>query len=200
MTKLKFAVVLVLALGAHAQTSRGTVSGTVLDSSGAVIGNARVILTGVDTGVKLSTESNDAGVYRFDAVDLGVYELRIAHPGFRTYVGAGIIVEANRVTTVDSRLEVGAAETRMEVSGESSEMLIKDSPLRGGNFEPREVRDLPSPGLNPLWLTRTLPGANDAAGSSILSGLTGGMQFSINGQRPRSNNFMLDGTDVGRDG
>jgi hypothetical protein len=195
MRSLTIAAVLALALGAHAQTSRGTVTGTVLDSSGAALARARITLTGVDTGVKLSTTSNDAGVYRFDAVDLGVYEFQVVHTGFRTYFGAGIHVDANRVTTVDPRLEVGTAQTRIEVNGESSEMLVKDSPLRGGNFQPREVRDLPLPGLNPLWLTRTLPGANDAAGSNIRSGAAGNMQFSINGQRPRSNNFVLDGTD-----
>ena len=177
MRSLKISTVLAFALAAHAQTSRGTVTGTVLDSSGAVVAGAHVTLTGVDTGVKLSTESNDAGVYRFDAVDLGVYELQTTQPGFRTYVGAGIKVEANRVTTLDPRLDVGAAETRIEVNGESSEMLVKDSPLRGGNFQPREVHDLPLPGLNPLWLTRTLPGANDAAGSNIRSGASGNMQF-----------------------
>ena len=160
MRCFKISTVLALTLAAHAQTSRGTVTGTVLDAAGAVVGGARITLTGVGTGVKLSTVSNDGGVYRFDAVDLGVYQLQVAHPGFRTYVGAGITVEANRVTTFDPRLEVGAAETRIEVNGESSEMLVKDSPLRGGNFQPREVRDLPLPGLNPLWLTRTLPGAN----------------------------------------
>jgi hypothetical protein len=195
MRSLKISTVLAVALAAHAQTSRGTVSGTILDPTGSVLAGAHVTLTGVDTGVKLSTTSNDAGVYRFDAVDLGIYELQVAHPGFRTYVGAGITVEANRVTTVDPRLDVGTAETRIEVNGESSEMLVKDSPQRGGNFEPRAVRDLPLPGLNPLWLTGTLPGATNAAGSSILSGVAGSMQFSINGQRPRSNNFMLDGTD-----
>ena len=137
------AAVLTLAVATHAQTSRGTVTGTVLDPAGAVIGGASVTLTGVDTGIRLSAGSNDAGVYRLDAVDLGVYNLQVTHPGFRTYLGTAINVEANRVTTVDPHLEVGAAETRIEVSGESSDILIKDSPLRGGNFDPREVRDLP---------------------------------------------------------
>ena len=82
------AAVLTLTLAAHAQTSRGT--GTVLDQSGATVAGARVGFIGVDTGVKLSTESNDAGVYRFDAVDLGVYRLQVAQPGFRTYLGAGV--------------------------------------------------------------------------------------------------------------
>jgi hypothetical protein len=191
---MKVIRLLALAVAAYAQTSRGTVTGTVLDPTGAVIGGARVALTGVETGVRLATDSNDAGVYRFDAVDLGVYELQVAHPGFQTYLGRRIGVEANRVTTLDPRLEVGASETRIEVSEESSEILIKDSPLRGGNFQPREVRDLPLTGLNPLSLARTLPGATEASGSRVWSG-TASAGFSINGQRPRGNNYMLDGTE-----
>jgi hypothetical protein len=191
---------LALAFAAHAQTSRGTVTGTVLDPTGAVIGGAAVTLTGVDTGVRLSTASNDAGVYRFDAVDLGAYDLRVTHPGFQTYLSTAINVEANRVTTVDPRLEVGAAETRIEVSGESSDILTKDSPLRGGNFDPREARNLPLTALNPLSLTRTLPGTTEASGSQVWGGGTAaggnnGGGFSINGQRPRGNNYMLDGTE-----
>jgi hypothetical protein len=186
----------VIALNVQGQTSRGTVTGTVLDPTGAVIGGARVSLTGVETGVRLSTESNEAGVYRFDAVDLGVYNLTVSNPGFRTYSGVGIKVEANRATTVDPRLELGATETGIEVSQDSSEMLVKDSPLRGGNFQPRDVRDLPLVSLNPLSLARTLPGATDAAGSRVWTGSqNGGGGFSINGQRPRANNYMLDGAD-----
>ena len=193
------AMVLAVAVGGQAQTSRGTVTGTVLDPTGAVIGGARVILTGVETGVKLSTDSNEAGIYRFDAVDLGVYELRVTHPGFRTFLGKGINVEANRVVTLDPRLELGSAEVSIEVSAESSEILIKDSPLRGGNFQAREARDLPMISLNPLSLARTLPGATEASGSRVWGGTIGGVAtgggFSINGQRPRGNNFMLDGTE-----
>ena len=70
-------------------------TGTVLDPTGALIGGARVTLTGVETSVRLSTDSNMAGVYRFDAVDLGVYEIQVARQGFRTYLGSGIGVEAS---------------------------------------------------------------------------------------------------------
>ena len=82
---LRIATALVFALAVHGQTSRGTVTGTVLDQSGAAIRAAHVHLAGVNTGARLSTVSNDSGVYRFDAVDLGVYELEIAHPGFRDF-------------------------------------------------------------------------------------------------------------------
>src|SRR6516225_3243473 len=100
------ALLLLFAFAAHAQTSRGTVSGTVLDPSGAVIGGAHVTLTGIATGAQLSTDTNEAGVYRFDAVDLGAYVLTVTQPGFATYVGTEINVEANRTTTVDPRLEL----------------------------------------------------------------------------------------------
>jgi hypothetical protein len=192
---------------AHAQSSRGTVTGTVLDPSGALVRGARMTLNGLQTGVQLSTDTNEAGIYRFDAVDPGVYNLTAAHAGFRTYLAAGIGVEANRVTTVDPKLEVGAAESGIEVNGEATEIPIKDGPLRGGNFQAREARDLPLISLNPLSLARTLPGATEAAGSTIWGGgytnggaagattSTNGGGFSINGQRPRGNNYLLDGTD-----
>jgi hypothetical protein len=181
---------------AHCQTSRGTVTGTVLDSSGAAIKDATVGLTSQQTGIRLTTASNEAGVYRFDAVDLGIYDLQVAHTGFRTYVQAGIRVQANRLTTVDPRLELGAAETRIEVSGQSSELLVKDSPLRGGNFQPRDVRDLPLISSNPLSLARLLPGVTEASGSQVWSNVASpGAGFAINGERPRGNNYMLDGTE-----
>src|SRR5262245_66549927 len=131
---LTLLLLMVFPFAAHAQTSRGTVTGTVLDPSGAVIGGAHVTLTGIETGVRLSTDSNEAGVYRFDAVDLGVYVLTVTQPGFAT-VGTDINVEANRTTTVDPRLQLRAAEARIEVRSESRGILTRDSPLRGGNFQ-----------------------------------------------------------------
>lgn len=105
-------------------------------------------------------------------------------------------MEANRVTTVDPHLEMGAAETRIEVSGQSSELMVKDGPMRGGNFQPREVRDLPLISSNPLSLARVLPGVTEASGSQVWSNVASpGAGFAINGQRPRGNNYMLDGTE-----
>jgi hypothetical protein len=196
---LKLAVLLLVTISANAQTSRGTVTGTVLDPTGAVISGARVTLTGVETGVRLSTTSNDAGVYRFEAVDPGAYDLTASLSGFRTYLSTHIGVEANRATTIDPTLEVGTAETRIEVSGEASEILIKDSPLRGGNFQAGEVRNLPLIASNPISLARVLPGATEPSGSTVWGGTTAGIStgagFSINGQRTRGNNYLLDGTE-----
>ena len=105
MIRQLFASVALIAT-AQCQTSCGTVTGTVLDSSGAIIKGANITLTSRQTGIRRSAGSNDSGVNRFDAVDVGGYDLQVVQPGFRTYVEVGIRVEANRVATVDPRLEL----------------------------------------------------------------------------------------------
>jgi hypothetical protein len=195
------ATLLALAVAARTQTSRGTVTGTVLDATGASVTGAHLTLTGGETGARLSTQSNATGLFRFDSVDPGVYNLQVVHPGFRPYIATQVVVEANRVAAENPKLEVGPAELSIEVNAESSAVLTKDGPLRGGNFPSGQVRNLPLISLNPLSLARTLPGATEAAGSTVWGGgsINGsggnGGGFSINGQRPRGNNFMLDGAE-----
>ena len=109
-----FLLVLLLAFPAHAQTSRGTVSGTVLDSSGAVIPDSIVELTNPDTGIARTTTTNGAGIYRFDAVDLGPYKIKISMQGFKTFLYEPFPVEANRTVTIDANLEVGGIEAMVE--------------------------------------------------------------------------------------
>src|SRR5262245_58252414 len=79
-------VILTITAAADTQTSRGTVSGTVTDPSGAVVTDASVALTHTETGVRRTTATNEAGIYRVDAVDLGRYELKVTHPGFNVFV------------------------------------------------------------------------------------------------------------------
>lgn len=190
------AAVVAFAAAAQGQTSRGTVSGTVMDASGAVVPGAGVLVVGTETGARRSTLTNEAGIYRFDAVDLGVYEIKITHAGFKAFVSTGLSVEANRTSVIDARLEVGSGEIAVQVSAEAETAMVRDAPLRGGNFLPRQVSELPLIGLNPISLARTLPGVVQTSGTALLA-IGGGdaVQFSVNGQRIRGNNFLLDGTE-----
>ena len=122
----RLAAVLILTATAYAQTSRGTVTGTVLDPSGAAIGGARVTLTGVATGVRLSTGSNDTGVYRFDAVDPGAYSVKVTATGFKIASMRNVEVSASQVKSVDVRLELGQVTSTVEVSAAS---LVVAGPL-----------------------------------------------------------------------
>src|SRR5436305_4606227 len=125
-------VALVCAAG-QAQTSRGTVAGTITDPSGAAVFGAGVAVTHTATGVRRSTRSNEAGIYRFDALDPGQYELKATHPGFKPFLATGVGVAANRTTTIDPRLELGAETTAVQVNAEAESLTVRDGPLRGGN-------------------------------------------------------------------
>ena len=187
--------ILVLVTPALAQTSRGTVSGTVTDASGAIVADAYVRLTQHETGIVRSTSTNAAGIYRFDAVDLGVFELRISKPGFASFLNKGVIVESNRTTTIDSILQLGGSELVVQVNAAVEELLLKDSALRGGSFQAEDVSRLPLDVLNPISLTGMLPGAVAPSGTFVYGNGGEATQFAVNGQRPRGNNYLLDGTD-----
>ena len=135
------------------------------------------------------------GFYRFDAVDLGVYDLKVDMTGFKQFVSTEIGVEANRTITIDAALEVGVGETVVQVSASADEMLIKDAPIRGGNISANFVSSLPISGLEPISLARTIPGVIQAMGTSTFGNGGQNTQFSVNGQRPRGNNYLLDGTE-----
>jgi outer membrane receptor protein involved in Fe transport len=190
------AAVLTAAFAAHAQTSRGTVSGTVTDPTGALVPHVSVTLTHSETGVRRPARTNEAGIYRFDAVDLGVYELNVAQPGFNAFVATRLGVEANRTTVLDVKLEVGSEATAVRVSAEAEEMTVRDSPLRGGNFLASQVSRLPLIGLSPISLALTLPGVIQPSGGKYWGqAAPEATMFSVNGQRIRGNNYLLDGAE-----
>lgn len=176
---------------AYAQTSRGTVTGTVTDPSGAVIEGAEVMLVNQSTNAARETQSNASGLYRFDAVDLGSYSLKVSKSGFRTSSLAGIDVQANRTLNLDVRLEIGTTAETVQVES-SVEQLQTTEAVRGGNFQERSVSQLPLQGLDPINVLLLLPGAQNARTTQFSNGSN---NYSVNGQRARSNNFMIDGVE-----
>jgi outer membrane receptor protein involved in Fe transport len=171
-----------------AQTSRGIVSGVIKDQSGAVIPGAEITLTNTDTTVARTAVTNDEGFYRFDAVDLGNYSVRVAATGFGPATKTGIVVNANQTSAVDADLAPGTQEVVVEVTADAGGQLQTEAPVRGGNISTRQITELPI-AANPTALALTLPG--------VVTNRTGvGVgTFSINGARGRSNNFLIDGTE-----
>src|SRR5262245_37313887 len=98
---LAFTVIVLGASSVAAQTSRGTVTGIVTDPQDQVISGAEVELKNPLTNVSRTTTTNDTGLYRFDAVDLGSYDVIIRAKGFKTSNTAGVLAQANLVTNVN---------------------------------------------------------------------------------------------------
>ena len=184
-------VMLMLACPVCAQTSRGTVSGTVLDSSGLVLFGSSIELTNIDTNVVRTVTTNNAGIYRFDAVDLGRYTIKINIQGFKAFIQESFPVEANRAVTIDATLQPGGMDAIVEVVDTAGTLLAKDAPSRGGSMAGNELVRLPLAWWEPYY-AGSFPGVIWPIGSV---NFTTGTGVSVNGQRPRGNNWMLDGTD-----
>src|SRR5262245_59841578 len=131
------------ALTTFAQTSRGTVSGTISDPNGAVISGATVTLTNTATTVSRTTVTNSQGIYRFDAVDLGDYTVKFTATGFGEVVKSNIVVSANQTASIDAQLQPGAQSQSINVTAETGALLQTEAPVRGGNIDSTRVVELP---------------------------------------------------------
>ena len=149
-----------LGLPASAQTtSRGTITGTITDPTGAVVPNVSVTITSIGTGVSRASTSNSAGIYRFEAVDLGNYTVAAQAPGFATMRKSGIEVHAARVLEVDFTLKVGQVSETVVVEASAAEIGLQTSEqVRGAHIAVHGISSLPVAGLDTLTLAQTVPG------------------------------------------
>lgn len=191
---LSLVVVLALTANVFAQTSKGTVSGIITDPSGAVVANAKVVLTQIETTAVRETVSNATGFYRFDAVNLGTYKMTVTASGFAKTETSGMVVRSNQVSSMDFTLKLGGAETTVEVEASSSAVALQtDDQQRGRSIPSVALANLPISGQNSLNLMLLVPGVvptNLSGGGSLDSGIG-----SVNGARPRANAFMIDGVE-----
>lgn len=188
-----FALVSITATSTKAQTSRGTVTGVVTDPNDAVIPGAEVELKNMATNESRMSTTGDSGSYRFDAVDPGTYNVIVRAKNFKTLTSTNVQVQANQTSNVQAKLELGSSgEVVVDVSTSAGELLQTSEPVRGGNFTQNQVASLPSANLNPYDLGRLLPGVTTSLGNAQFGNAS---QFSVNGSRPRGNNYLIDGTE-----
>jgi outer membrane receptor protein involved in Fe transport len=170
-----------------------TLAGRVTDPSGAVIVGVKVEATNVETNVLFSGETNAEGLYNIPNLPPGTYRVIVRKFAFRTIVKPDVELRVQDNIGLNFSMELGSVSESVTV--EAGAPLIQATPQRGGNFLSREVRELPLVSLNPISLARTLPGTIQPAGSFVYGGGGDATQFSVNGQRPRGNNYLLDSTE-----
>jgi hypothetical protein len=178
---------------AVAQTSNGTVAGSVVDSSHAAIVGASVTITSLQTGDSRTATTNKVGSYRIEALPPATYQIEVSAPTFATTKVEKAVVHASVITSVNVTLTPGFATTTVEVSSDTVAALKTDSGELSDTLTSVEVNDLPIPDLNPYTLATTLPGVTKVTGGEEL--FTNGTSFSVNGNRPRDNNFLIESVD-----
>jgi hypothetical protein len=188
------AFVMLAGLSLSAQQITGNIRGTVVDPSGAVIRGASIKARQAETGLSRSTTTDRNGNFVLLELPVGHYRLQVAAKDFEEYVQDGITLNVNETASVSPRLAVGSEKEQVLVSADAAlieptvtsmgkvvqQRELEDLPLNGRNFS---QLGLLQPGVVPLT-----PGIAEAGGS-----LRNGQAYSVNGQRPESNNFLIDG-------
>jgi hypothetical protein len=189
---------LTLATTGHAQVATAALGGTVTDSSGAVVPDATVTLSNVDTGVKTVTRTNGTGVYSIENIVPGSYVLEVEKQGFATVKQPSFTLAVNQTATVNFTLRAGTTQVTVEVSAQGVQLETATAEL-GNVIVQKDVDDLPLNGRNFTQLTLLSPGnspanqSGNAAGSWLVP--YGNVAFpAVNGQNNNSNMYLLDGT------
>src|SRR5271167_2419501 len=179
----------------NAQTFRGTILGSVSDSSGALVPGATVTIKNLDTGLTRVVTTSDDGSYSAPELPIGNYSVTVEKAGFKSGVVTGIRVDVSTDRRADVILQPGQIAQTVEVTGEELPMTESTSDTLGGIVESRVVTSLPVNGRDYQKLIYLVPGVTGSPDQITDSPGSFGV-FSVNGARGRSNNFLLDGTDM----
>jgi hypothetical protein len=193
LTFASVALALALALGqiVFAQATNGAIAGSVIDASQAAIAGARVTVTSVETGDTRTTTTNKVGAFRIESVAPGTYRVEVTAKSFERTTVKDTVVDASVVTSVNVTMKAGVATTVVEVSADEVAALKTDSGELSDTLSAVEINSLPISDLNSYSLVVTLPGVTTVTADSYTSGTA----FSVNGNRPRDNNFLIEGVD-----
>jgi hypothetical protein len=185
-------VVLALAacLGSYAQSVSGDLTGTIYDASGAAVPSATVVAKNDATGVEATTKSSATGEYHLFNLQPGAYTISVTATGFKKAQIGGIAVTLNVAATANVKLEVGATVETVEVSAAAATIDTTTAGVQSA-FEQTSMADLPvasgGSGVINLALLNAGVGTSGAVGV--------GTGPSVGGQRPRNNNFTVEGID-----
>jgi nucleoside 2-deoxyribosyltransferase len=186
------ALVLALAISGQvsAQVISGDLVGTVLDKTGAAVPGARVEAANSETGVKYETVANSAGEYRFNNLPVGTYSVSASTANFATTTINNFKIELNKTSTLQITLEIKGAVTSIEVSGAAPALDTTTSQI-STTFDQKFNADLPVASVTGGVLNLSLLSSGVATGG----GIGAGSGPAVGGQRPRNNNFTIEGVD-----
>ncbi len=175
-----------------AQSELATLTGTVGDPSGAVIGGASVKVTHEATNLSASAVSNESGRYFIPSLRPGVYTISASHAGFKTRVHSGVTLQVNQTAMLDLKLDVGDVAEQVTVAGEAP-LLETQTSGRGSVIDQKKIVELPLNGRDYNQLALLSPGVLMATPRLQSIGFKGA--FNVNGNRAFHNAFLLDGVD-----
>ncbi len=184
----------------YAQTAAATLSGTVTDSSGAVVPGVTVTVTNTATGLKQTATGNRGGLFTIPLLPPGDYTLSAQHPGFAPVEMRNIILQVGSRLALEVKLQLGEVKESVTVSADAGQIQLKtESGERSEIITSRQIKDLQLNGRNTIDLLKIVPGmvvTQDAGwGNFIVNGTRAWSAVSANGTRATMKEMLLDGSD-----
>lgn len=187
-----------LAASLQAQTITGSIKGTVLDASGAVVPKVKITATKTGTNLATSAVSNESGIYNLLFLPVGEYTVTAEGSGFKKAKLGPFTLETNQVATVDIRLELGDVNQTVEVR-DFAPILQTETQATGDTISSTKLTNIPLNGRNFAALTLLIPGAVSTSPNAMNTAARfqgSGSRPQVNGNREQTNNFILDGVDI----
>jgi Carboxypeptidase regulatory-like domain len=194
-----FALLVTLSFGsarvsAQATVGTGSVQGIITDSTGGVIAGAKVSIINSDTGRTIDLATTSAGTYNASSLIPGNYSVRVEAPNFKTSETT-VVVQVGVISTVNTRLEVGASSSVVEVTGQQVTVNTEQAQI-AGVLNSEQIENLPVNGRNFLDLAQLEPGVQIQDGQTFDPTKTGFSSISFGGRFGRTARIEVDGLDV----
>jgi len=182
------------AVTASAQETTGSLRGTVTDINGAVVPGATVTVTSDATGTSQTKQTSEDGIFEFTKLGPGSYTVTVEATNFKRSLNKAVTVRLGIVNSLDVKMEAGQVTETVTITGSTEEIVQRDQSQLSTTIETRKIAELPSNaaggGLDTLALLAPGVIPNNSGGVN-----TNGTGLSVNGNRARSNNFQIDGSD-----
>ena len=188
------AFVATLAFPSYAQLTEATLKGAVTDASARVLPGSPVLAKNQNTGQSRSTVTDGNGIFVLPELPPGDYTISVSVPGFKTFEQKGLRLSVGQATDLHIQLDVGAVQEVVEVTANEANVSVAADARLSDTVDQRQLQDLPVAQRDVTGLIRLSAGATLIAGSAISTKLTASPVVTVNGNRYRGNNYVLDGS------
>lgn len=189
-------LLLAVPIGMRAQELSATLSGTITDSSGAVVPNVGITVTQISTGAVRTTQSNSSGFFTVTNLQAGVYSVAAVATGFETYKATNVVLNVAEKHGLNIVLKTGSVSTTITVE-DNPVSVDTESSAQQSTLSGEQIRELELAGRNFQQLVTIQPGVVSQMGDETSAGNT---NMSVNGARTTANNWTIDGADINDSG